>query len=51
MAVFVAIFLPLLPLEVLSPKWSPRTEHGKVVVADAMEREAGVLPGMKRGPM
>ncbi|MDN7408006.1 hypothetical protein QZM42_05530 [Burkholderia vietnamiensis] len=56
MAVFVAIFLPRLSLEVFRPRWSPRTEHGcvvlerdKVIVMDAVAREAGVLPGMKRG--
>jgi protein ImuB len=56
MAVFVAIFLPRLSLEVFRPRWSPPIEHGcvvlerdKVVVADAMARDAGVLPGMKRG--
>ncbi|AJY62501.1 DNA polymerase Y subunit UmuC family protein [Burkholderia glumae] len=56
MAVFVAIFLPGLSLDVFRPRWSPRTEHGcvvlegdKVLVADSKAREAGVLPGMKRG--
>jgi protein ImuB len=56
MAVFVAIVLPRLSLEVFRPRWSPCTDHGcvvlerdKVVVADTMAREAGVLPGMKRG--
>ncbi|MFM0324854.1 Y-family DNA polymerase [Caballeronia glebae] len=56
MAVFVAIFLPRLSLEVFRPRWSPLTEHGcvvlerdKVIVMDSVAREAGVLPGMKRG--
>jgi protein ImuB len=56
MAVFVAIFLPRLSLEVFRPRWSPPTEHGcvvlerdKVIVTDSVAREAGVLPGMKRG--
>ncbi|WP_061125683.1 Y-family DNA polymerase [Caballeronia catudaia] len=56
MAVFVAIFLPRLSLEVFRPRWSPPTEHGcvvlerdKVIVMDSVAREAGVLPGMKRG--
>jgi protein ImuB len=56
MAVFVAIFLPRLALEVFRPRWSPPTEHGcvvlerdKVIVCDAAAREVGVLPGMRRG--
>jgi protein ImuB len=56
MAVFVAIFLPRLSLEVFRPRWSPPTEHGcvvlerdKALVMDAVARAAGVLPGMKRG--
>ncbi|WP_074171434.1 Y-family DNA polymerase [Caballeronia temeraria] len=56
MAVFVAIFLPRLSLEVFRPRWLPPIEHGcavlerdKVIVMDAAAREAGVLPGMKRG--
>jgi len=56
MAVFVAIFLPRLSLEVFRPRWLPPTEHGcavlerdKVILMDAAAREAGVLPGMKRG--
>jgi len=41
---------------VFRPRWSPPTEHGcvvlerdKVIVMDSVAREAGVLPGMKRG--
>ena len=56
MAVFVAIHLPRLSLEVFRPRWSPRTENGcvvldkdKVAIADAVAREAGVVMGMKRG--
>lgn len=56
MAVFVAIFLPRLSLEVFRPGWSPPAEHGcvvlerdRVMVADPVAREAGVVPGMKRG--
>jgi protein ImuB len=55
MAVFVAIHLPRLSLEVFRPRWSPRTENGcvvldqdKVAIADAVAREAGVVIGMKR---
>ena len=56
MAVFVAIHLPRLSLEVFRPRWSPRTENGcvvldqdKVAIADAVAREAGIVIGMKRG--
>ncbi|WP_074173476.1 Y-family DNA polymerase [Caballeronia calidae] len=56
MAVFVAIFLPRLSLEVFRPRWSSPTEHGcvvlerdKVIVLDQAAREAGVMVGMKRG--
>src|ERR1700756_4950105 len=56
MAVFVAIHLPRLPLDVFRPRWSPRTEHGcvvlereKVLIADVAAREAGVAVGMRRG--
>lgn len=56
MAVFVAIHLPRLSLEVFRPRWSPRPEHGcvvlereKVIIADAAAREAGVAVGMRRG--
>lgn len=56
MAVFVAIHLPRLSLEVFRPRWSPRTEHGcvvlereKVIIADAAARGAGVAVGMRRG--
>ena len=56
MAVFVAIHLPRLSLEVFRPRWSPRTENGcvvldqdKVAIADAVARDAGVVIGMKRG--
>jgi protein ImuB len=56
MAVFVAIHLPRLSLEVFRPRWSPRTEHGcvvlereKVLIADVAAREAGVAVGMRRG--
>jgi len=45
-----------LSLEVFRPRWSPKAEFGcvvldreKVLVADALAREAGVLLGMKRG--
>lgn len=56
MAVFVAIHLPRLSLEVFRPRWSPPSEHGcvvlerdKVIVLDAVARDAGVRVGMKRG--
>ncbi|MDR5832491.1 DNA polymerase Y family protein [Caballeronia sp. LP006] len=56
MAVFVAIFLPRLSLEVFRPRWSPPTEHGyvvlerdKVIVLDQAAQDAGVRVGMKRG--
>ncbi|WP_250475129.1 DNA polymerase Y family protein [Caballeronia sp. GAFFF1] len=56
MAVFVAIHLPRLSLEVFRPRWSPPSEHGcvvlerdKVIVLDAVARGAGVRVGMKRG--
>ncbi|WP_188885386.1 Y-family DNA polymerase [Caballeronia grimmiae] len=56
MAVFVAIHLPRLSLEVFRPRWSPPSEHGcvvlerdKVIVLDAGARDAGVRVGMKRG--
>ncbi|MFM0275513.1 DNA polymerase Y family protein [Paraburkholderia aspalathi] len=56
MAVFVAIHLPRLSLEVFRPRWSSRAERGcvvlereKVLVADAVAREAGVAAGMRRG--
>jgi protein ImuB len=56
MAVYVAVNLPRLSLEVYRPRWSPPTEHGcvvlerdKVIVSDLVAREAGVLAGMKRG--
>jgi protein ImuB len=56
MAVFVAIHLPRLSLEVFRPRWSPRTENGcvvldqdKVAIADTVAREAGIVMGMKRG--
>ncbi|WP_143749521.1 Y-family DNA polymerase, partial [Caballeronia arvi] len=56
MAVFVAIFLPRLSLEVFRPRWSSPTEHGcvvlerdKVIVLDQAARDAGVMVGMKRG--
>jgi protein ImuB len=55
MAVFVAIHLPRLSLEVFRPRWSPETQHGcvvlereKVLIADRCAREAGVVTGMKR---
>jgi protein ImuB len=56
MAVFVAVHLPRLSLEVFRPRWSPRTEDGcvvldkdKVVIADAVAKDVGVVMGMKRG--
>jgi protein ImuB len=56
MAVFVALFLPRLSLEVFRPQWSLPNKHGcvvldrdKVIVMDAIARDAGVMPGMKRG--
>lgn len=56
MAVFVAIYLPRLSLEVFRPRWSREAEHGcvvldkdKVIIADITARDAGVLIGMKRG--
>ncbi|MBK3780110.1 DNA polymerase Y family protein [Paraburkholderia aspalathi] len=56
MAVFVAIHLPRLSLEVFRPRWSPKTEHGcvvlereKVLIADSAARGAGVAVGMRRG--
>ncbi|WP_459906648.1 Y-family DNA polymerase [Caballeronia sp. HLA56] len=56
MAVFVAIFLPRLSLEVFRPRWSSPTKHGcvvlerdRVIVLDQAARDAGVLVGMKRG--
>ena len=48
--------LPRLSLELFRPRWSPRPEHGcvvlekdKVFIADPTAREAGVRVGMKRG--
>jgi protein ImuB len=56
MGVFVGLHLPRLSLEVFRPRWSPRPEHGcvvldkdAVIVADPIAREAGVRVGMKRG--
>jgi protein ImuB len=56
MRVFLAAHLPKLSLEVFRPRWLSELEHGsavlekdKVVIADNAAREAGVLPGMKRG--
>jgi len=56
MAVFVGMHLPRLSLEVFRPRWSPRPEHGcvvlekdKVFIADPTAREAGVRVNMKRG--
>jgi protein ImuB len=56
MAVYVGIHLPRLSLEVFRPRWSPKPEHGSVVldhdkvsVADRRARAAGIHAGMKRG--
>src|SRR5471030_525000 len=56
MPVYVGIHLPRLSLEVFRPRWSPKPEHGCVVldrdtvfIGDLGAREAGVCVGMKRG--
>jgi protein ImuB len=56
MRVFLAVYLPKLPLEVFRPRWSPEPSHGsavlekdKVIIADGTARTAGIRPGMKRG--
>ena len=55
MPVYVGIHLPRLSLEVFRPRWSPKPEHGCVVldrdtvfIGDLGAREAGVCVGMKR---
>ena len=56
MRVFLAVYLPKLPLEVFRPKWLPdpaagsvALEKDKVVIADTVARAAGIRLGMKRG--
>jgi protein ImuB len=54
MRLWIALHLPQLPLEVFSPNWSSDKgsvvlEQERVLALSPLARQAGVLPGMRRG--